>query len=54
MKEHANRNVNGPVARERRRGDRPPSMGMDIYLVNMERQGILCLLAVKNGMGVAT
>jgi len=42
------------VARERRRGDRPPSMGMDIYLVNMGRQGILCLLAVKNGVGVAT
>jgi hypothetical protein len=42
------------VARERRRGDRPPSMGMDIYLVNVGRQGILCLLAVKNGVGVAT
>jgi hypothetical protein len=42
------------VARERRRGDRPPSMGMDIYLVNLGRQGILCLLAVKNGVGVAT
>jgi len=27
---------------------------MDIYLVNMGRQEILCLLAVKNGMGVAT
>jgi len=42
------------VARERRRGDRPPSMGMDIYLVNMGRQGILCLLSMKNGVGVAT
>jgi len=42
------------VARERRRGDRPPSMGMDIYLVNMGRQGILCLLAVRNDVGVAT
>ena len=27
---------------------------MDIYLVNVGRQGILCLLAVKNGVGVAT
>jgi hypothetical protein len=42
------------VARVRRRGDRPPSSVMDIYLVNVGRQGILCLLAVKNGMGVAT
>jgi len=43
------------VARERRRGDRPPSNGWgDIYLVNMGRQGILCLLAVRNGVGVAT
>jgi hypothetical protein len=42
------------VACERRRGDRPPSMGMDIYLVNMGRQGILCLLSMKNGVGVAT
>jgi hypothetical protein len=25
-----------------------------IYLVNVGRQGILCLLAVKNGVGVAT
>jgi len=45
------------VARERRRGDRPPTkkcnMG-DIYLVNVGRQGIRCLLAVKNGVGVAT
>ena len=44
------------VARARHRGDRPPSkcMGGYIYLVNMGRQGILCLLAVKNGVGVAT
>ena len=42
------------AARVRRRGDRPPSNVMDIYLVNVGRQGILCLLAVKNGMGVAT
>ena len=42
------------VARERRRDDRPPSMGMDIYMVNMGRQGILCLLSMKNGVGVAT
>jgi len=45
------------VARERRRGDRPPTkkcnMG-DIYLVNVGRQGIRCLLVVKNGVGVAT
>jgi len=45
------------VARARRRGDRPPSkcvMGY-IYLVNVGRQGIRCLLAVKkNGVGVAT
>jgi hypothetical protein len=26
----------------------------DIYLVNVGRQGIRCLLAVKNGVGVAT
>jgi hypothetical protein len=25
-----------------------------IYLVNVGRQGIRCLLAVKNGVGVAT
>jgi len=25
-----------------------------IYLVNIGRQGIICLLAVKNGVGVAT
>jgi len=43
------------VARERRRGDRPPSnVWGDIYLVNVGRQGILCLLAVKKGVGVAT
>jgi len=46
------------VARERRRGDRPPTkinniMG-GINLVNVGRQGIRCLLAVKNGVGVAT
>ena len=47
------------VARERRRGDRPPikknngGWGM-VYLVNVGRQGIRCLLAVKNGVGVAT
>jgi hypothetical protein len=44
------------VARERRRADRPPSKCVEgyIYLVNMGRQGILCLLAVRDGMGVAT
>jgi len=43
------------VARERHRGDRPPSnVWGDIYLVNVGRQGILCLLAVKKGVGVAT
>jgi len=44
------------VARERRRGDRPPTNGYwgDIYLVNVGRQGIRCLLAVKNCVGVAT
>jgi len=48
------------VARERRRGDRPPKKNKcnggwgDIYLVNVGRQGIRCLLAVKNGVGVAT
>jgi len=42
------------VARVRRRGDRPPSSVMDIYLVNMGRQEIFCLLVVKNGVGVAT
>jgi hypothetical protein len=44
------------VARVRRRGDRPPSYVMvgGIYLVNMVRQGVLCLLVVKNGVGVAT
>jgi hypothetical protein len=42
------------VARARRRGDRPLLMGMNIYLVNMGRQGILCLLSMKNGVGVAT
>jgi hypothetical protein len=26
----------------------------DIYLVNVGRQGIRCLLEVKNGVGVAT
>jgi len=26
----------------------------DIYLVNVGRQGIRCLLAMKNGVGVAT
>ena len=45
------------VARERRRGDHPPTkkcnMG-DIYLVDVGRQGIRCLLVVKNGVGVAT
>jgi hypothetical protein len=41
------------VARVRRRGDLPPSC-MDIDLVNVGRQGIRCLLAVKNKMGVAT
>jgi hypothetical protein len=34
------------VARMRRRGDRPPS-NVDIYLVNVGRQGILCLLTVR-------
>ena len=29
-------------------------MGGYIYLVNVGRQGIRCLLAVKNGVGVAT
>jgi hypothetical protein len=50
-----------PVARERRRGDRPPTnkkkcnvMRGYIYLVNLGRQGILCLLAVRDGVGVAT
>jgi hypothetical protein len=48
------------VARARRRGDRPPTKnvimgdGGYIYLVNVGRQGIRCLLAVKNGVGVAT
>jgi hypothetical protein len=48
------------VARERRHGDRPPKINVnnggwgDIYLVNVGRQGIRCLLAVKNGVGVAT
>ena len=45
------------VARERRRGDRPPTKNViwgDIYLVNVGRQGIRCLLAVENGVGVAT
>ena len=48
------------VARERRRGDRPPTKnkckrdGGYIYLVNVGRQGIRCLLVVKNGVGVAT
>jgi hypothetical protein len=41
------------VTRVQHRGDCPPSC-MVIYLVNMGRQGIFCLLAVKNGMGVAT
>jgi hypothetical protein len=26
----------------------------DIYMVNVVRQGIRCLLAMKNGVGVAT
>jgi hypothetical protein len=39
------------VARVRRRGDRPPH-SMDLWIwKNMGRQGILCLLAVKNGNG---
>jgi len=44
------------VSGARRRGDRPPSYVWwgDIYLVNMGRQGILCLLAVRDGVGVAT
>jgi hypothetical protein len=42
------------VARVRRRGDRPPTNVMDKYLVNVGRQGIRCLLAVKNRMRVAT
>jgi hypothetical protein len=44
------------VARERRRGDRPPTKNImgGIYLVNVGRQGIRCLLVVKNGVGVAT
>jgi len=48
------------VARERRRGDRPPKKkskcngGWGIHLVNVGRQGIRCLLVVKNGVGVAT
>jgi len=44
------------VARERRRGDRPPTKNVmgDIYLVDVGRQGIRCLLVVKNGVGVAT
>jgi hypothetical protein len=50
------------VARERRRGDRPPTKNVicnggwgDIYIWLMwGRQGIRCLLAVKNGVGVAT
>ena len=44
------------VAGVRRRGDRPPSYVMvgGIYLVNMVRHGVLCLLVVKNGVGVAT
>ena len=43
-----------------RRGDRPPKKykcngdGGYISLVNVGRQGIRCLLAVKNGVGVAT
>jgi len=42
------------VARVRRRGDRPPH-SMDVWIWKIwGRQGILCLLAVKNGMGVAT
>jgi len=49
------------VAGARRRGDRPPSnvwgegyIYIYIYMVNVGRQGIPCLLAVKNGVGVAT
>jgi len=38
------------VARVRCRDDRPPSC-MDIYLVNMGRQGILCLLAMRKWNG---
>jgi len=42
------------VARVRRRGNRPPH-SMDVWIWKYTgRQGILCLLAVKNGMGVAT
>ena len=49
-----------PVARGRRRGDRPPTKnkckkdGGYIYLVNVGRQGLRYFLAVKNGVGVAT
>ena len=48
------------VARVRRRGDHPPPplslLGVVCLSIveNIVRQGILCLLAVKNGMGVAT
>jgi len=30
------------------------NVGIYIYLVTVGRQGIRCLLAVKNGVGVAT
>jgi hypothetical protein len=46
------------VARIRRRGDRPPPSSSGVVclsiLKNMVRQGIFCLLAVKDGMRVAT
>jgi len=45
------------VARVRRRGGYPTlNLGSvyGIYLAHMGRQGILCLLSVENGMGVAT
>jgi len=42
-----------PVARVRRRGDRP-SHSMGVCLENMGRQGILVSYHWKNGMGVAT
>jgi len=46
------------VACVRRRADRPPPSSSGVVclsiLENMVRQGIRCLLAVKDGMGVAT
>jgi len=42
------------VTRASRRSSTLECVMGDIYLVNMGRQGILCLLAVKKGMGVAT